>query len=190
MRMRIRLLTLTLAFPVLSGCGLVLDHMSGSKSNEGPPAPLPTPPPGWKAIVAGKYGYLVRPEWKIEPSGDVGVATVYDDPAGQWRMHVQQFTGCGDANKAEDLSSFSKQIDPKESLQTFTLRKQPQKMTVPGAAGGWRYETAGSGGHTYTTFNVWVASKRSHCWSELWMTLPGGGDAETMATNFTASPPP
>jgi hypothetical protein len=188
--MRLRLLALTMTIPVLTGCGLVLDQVSGGKRDEGPPAPLPTPPPGWKAIASGKYGYVVRPEWKVEPTGELAAPTVYDDSTGQWRMQFQQFTGCGDVNKPEELSSFSKRIDPKDSLQTFTFRTAPRKLTVPGAAGGWRYDIAGSNGRSYTAFNIWVASKRSPCWSEIWVTLPDASDAEVLATHFTAAPPP
>jgi hypothetical protein len=190
MRMRVVVMAV-LVLPVLSGCGLVLDQLTGGERDEGPQAPVPSAPVGWRALGGGKYGYIVRQEWKPRPPTGIGEGTLYEDAAGQWRMQVEEFTGCGNPNRPEELSSFSRRVDPKDSLQTYTNRNPPRRFTVPGAAGAWRYDLAGSSGGDYTVFNVWVGSKRSPCWSELWMTVRDDrAGAEAIAAHFTAAPPP
>ena len=190
--MRMRAIALVASMlPVLTSCGAVLDGLGGDDRDEGPPAPSPSAPAGWRAIVTGKYGYVVRAEWKLGARTDVSEPTLYEDPAGRWRLRVEQFTGCGDAKRPEGLSNFSRGVDPKDNLQTYTHRVPPRRFAVPGAAGAWRYELTGSHGGDYTVFNVWVASKRSPCWSELWMTvLDDREGADTIAAHFTGAPPP
>jgi hypothetical protein len=172
---------------VLTGCGFV---GSLAERDDEPPAPAPSAPAGWKALAGGRFGYIVRQDWKLEPSAEVAAPSIYEDTGGQWQMKVEEFTGCGDLNRPDRLPSFSKGVDPYENLQTYSSDAEPSRMTVPGAAGGWRYELTGGTGRHYTVFNVWNGNKRHPCWSELWMTVLDDRPADLIATHFTAAPPP
>jgi hypothetical protein len=181
-------LLLLALLPPLTGCG-ALGRLAERKDE--PKAPTPSAPAGWTALAGGRFGYIVKRDWKLKPSGEIAAPSIYEDTAGQWQMKVEEFTGCGDPNRPDRLSSFSKGVDPFENLQTYTNDTAPSRMTVPGAAGGWRYELTGSTGRHYTVFNVWDGSKRHPCWSELWMTvLDDRETANLIADHFTAAPPP
>lgn len=143
------------ALLLTSGCSGV----SGYR-DVGAPYPTISPRAGMTAVSWSYFAFGVPKEWR---QGGGREATYWRDAGGDRRLYAEVFSGCGDPRAPE-------RKPPK--LVTYGSNgplkiKKTKKYSVPGAAGGWRYDLVGSGGERRTALNTWIRG----CKKEIWLVI-------------------
>lgn len=144
------------------------------------PYPTISPRPGMKAVSWSYFGFGVPAEWRQRGGTEINY---WDDAAGERRLYAEVFTGCGDRRRPDRTL-------PKLATggSETPLRVQDTgRFTVPGAAGGWRYELAGTGGERRTALNAWLKG----CEKEIWLVVSAPDDvADKIAETVVAEAGP
>jgi hypothetical protein len=122
-----------------------------------PDIPYPTisPRPGMEPVSFSYFGFGVPAEWDDDNAG--GPTTTWSDSAGRVAMSadVSTILKCPDRTRPDPLP---------DGMAGRKLRLgKAVPLTVPGAAGGWRYDVTGPGGPNpadgdQTMVRVWLAN--------------------------------